>query len=240
MDEEVARQILQLAQVKPVAQAAICVFAKPPVAGATKTRLIPTIGKERAAQLAEAFLQDTLMVLQNLSWAETIVAATAPFKRAYFTSQCMWLQPEGTLDLRIETILRRALLRHRMAFAIGADSPGLPPIYLDLAQDLLASHDAVLGPSRDGGFYLVGVRNVTPGLLSGIEWSQRTTFQQTLSRLQQQGLSVALIPEWFDVDTAEDLSYLQRLLSRGMINCPFTRAVMEETSRFKGSALTAK
>lgn len=223
-----------------MAQAAICVFAKPPVAGATKTRLIPTIGKERAAQLAEAFMKDTLTMLRNLAWAETVIAATAPFARAYIADDCMWLQPEGTLDIRIETILRQALVCHTMAFAIGADSPGLPTIYLELAHDLLGSHDAVLGPCRDGGFYLLGIKNAPPGLLSGIEWSQRSTFQQTVARLQQHGLSVALVPEWFDVDTADDLSYLKLLLSRRMINCPFTQRVIERMSQSKASTPIAK
>jgi uncharacterized protein len=220
-----------------VAQAAICVFAKPPVAGVAKTRLIRSIGKERAAKLAEALLRDTLALLRNVTWAETLVAATAPFSRAYFSDECMWLQPEGTLDLRVEAILRRALLRHPMAFALGADSPGLPAIHLDQARDLLASHDAVLGPTRDGGFYLLAVKNAPPRL-SGIEWSQRTTFQQTLSRLQQQGLSVARVPEWFDVDTADDLSYLRLLLAKRKIDCPFTRAVMKEIGS-PASTLTA-
>ena len=217
-----------------MAQAAICVFAKPPVAGMAKTRLIPSIGKERAAQLAEAFLRDTLAPLRNVTWAETLVAATAPFTRAYIPDECMWLQPEGTLDVRVEAILQRALLRHPMAFALGADSPGLPTIYLDQARDLLASHDAVLGPTRDGGFYLLAVKNTPPGVLSGIEWSQRTTFQQTLLRLQQQGLSVARVPEWFDVDTADDLSYLRLLVANRKIDCPFTQAVIEEIGSHAG------
>jgi glycosyltransferase A (GT-A) superfamily protein (DUF2064 family) len=168
------------------------------------------------------------MALKNLSWAETIVAATAPFTCAYISDDCMWLQPEGTLDVRLETILRRALGRHPMAFALGADSPGLPAAYLDRAQTLLASHDAVLGASRDGGFYLLGIKRSPPGLLHGIEWSQRTTFRQTVSRLQQQGLSVALVPGWFDVDTEDDLSYLQLLLADRRIDCPFTQAVLRQ------------
>jgi glycosyltransferase A (GT-A) superfamily protein (DUF2064 family) len=104
--------------------------------------------------------------------------------------------------------------------------------------EVLASHDAVLGPTKDGGFYLLAVKNAPPGLLSGIEWSQRTTFQQTLSRLQQQGLSVARVPDWFDVDTADDLSYLRLLLANRMIDCPFTQAVIEEIGS-PASTLTA-
>jgi uncharacterized protein len=240
MDEEFPCQILCVAQVRPMAKAAICVFAKPPVAGTAKTRLIPSVGKERAAQLADAFLRDTLMVLETLSWAETIVAATAPFTRTYIRDHRTWIQPNGTLDVRLETILSRALLQHPMAFAIGADSPGLPAVYLDQAHALLASHDAVLGPSRDGGFYLLGVKQAPPGLLGGIEWSQPTTFQQTVSRLREQALSVGLVPGWFDVDTAADLSHLQLLLSNRIINCPFTKAAIEEISQSNAGTLTPR
>ena len=240
MDEEFTCQILCMAQVKSVAKAAICVFAKPPIAGTAKTRLIPSIGKERAAQLADAFLQDTLMVLRTLPWARSIVAATEPFTKDYIPDGCMWIQPEGSLDIRLETILRRALMQYPMAFAIGADSPGLPAMYLDQAKALLASHDAVLGSSRDGGFYLLGVKHSPPGLLKGIQWSQPTTFHKTLSRLREQGLSVGLIPEWFDVDTETDLSYLRHLLSNGMVACRCTQAIMRKINQSNPSTLTAQ
>src|ERR1051325_1805857 len=177
MDEEFSNQILCVAQVRSVAQAAICVFAKPPLAGIAKTRLIPSIGQECAARLADAFLQDMLMVLRTLPWAHTIVAATELFAKDYIPDRCMWVQPEGELDIRLENILQRALMQYPMAFALGADSPGLPAVYLEQAKTLLASHDAVLGLSRDGGFYLLGVKNDPPGLLNGIQWSRPTTFQ---------------------------------------------------------------
>jgi rSAM/selenodomain-associated transferase 1 len=219
-----------------VAQAAICVFAKPPLAGIAKTRLVPSIGPERAARLADAFLQDTLMVLRTLPWAHTVVAATELFAKDYIPDNCMWIQPEGPLNIRLENILQRALMQYPMAFALGADSPGLPAGHLDQAKALLALHDAVLGLSRDGGFYLLGVKNAPGGLLNGIQWSQPTTFQNTVSRLREQGLSVGFIPEWFDVDTEADLSYLQHLLSNGTIACPCTQAVMQEIKQSSANA----
>jgi len=209
-------------------EAAICVFAKPPVPGEAKTRLIPSLGAARAAELAEAFLRDTLKVLERFGRAETVVAVTAPFDREYMRNCKVWVQPEGGLDIRLETILRRALVEHPMAFAIGADSPGLPVLCLDQARQQLESHDAVLGPSADGGFYLIGVKQCPPGLLGRIEWSRRTTLQQTVFRMRQQGFSAALISEWFDVDTAEDLSQLESLFAQRMIDCPHTQSVLKE------------
>jgi rSAM/selenodomain-associated transferase 1 len=213
-------------------EATICVFAKPPVAGKTKTRLAATIGAQPAAELAEAFLRDTLEFLRQFSWMQTVVAATEPFTRDYLRDHEMWLQPEGSLDQRMELILRRALQSAPMAFALGADSPGLPSSYMEEARHSLRTSDAVLGPSVDGGFYLLGVRNCPEGLLSGIEWSKADTLQKTITRLQQQGLTVALLPEWFDVDTSADLALLGGLLARRTIHCPYTRQAMLDRQLF--------
>lgn len=214
-------------------RAAVCIFAKPPIAGTVKTRLIPAVGGVQAAELAEAFLRDTVAVVRKLGRAESIIAATAPFAREYLRGHQMWIQPPGDLGVRMEAILRRALLAHSMAFAIGADSPGLPVTCLDQARNRLESHDVVLGPSLDGGFYLIGVKHCPPGLLRGIDWSRPTTMQQTISRLRQQGLSVATLPTWFDVDTAAELSRLESLLAKGVIDCPHTQAVLEDLRRSK-------
>jgi hypothetical protein len=225
-----------MAEVDSIKLAAACIFAKPPVAGTVKTRLIPVVGAEQAADLAEAFLQDTLAVIRKLGFAEGIIASTEPFAREYLRGHLMWIQPPGDLGVRMEAILRRALLAYPMAFAIGADSPGLPVICMDQARNRLESHDVVLGPSMDGGFYLIGVKHCPPRLLSGIEWSRPTTMQQTISRLRQQGLSVAMLPDWFDVDTAAELSRLESLLAARMIDCPYTQAVLEGLRRCKSTA----
>jgi uncharacterized protein len=220
-----------MAQVKKTTSSAICIFAKPPVAGMTKTRLIPAVGAEFAAELAEAFLRDTLAAVWKFGRSQPIIAATAPFAREYLLGHSMWIQPEGDLGFRLESILQRALLKHEMAFAIGADSPGLPINYLDQARNSLQSCDVVLGPSLDGGFYLIGVKECPSGLLSGIEWSGPMTLQQSVSRLQQQGLSVAFLPEWFDVDTGNELEHLELLIKERIVDCPHTQAVLESLRR---------
>jgi uncharacterized protein len=177
-----------------------------------------------------------LAVVRKFGRAEAVIAATAPFAREYMRNHHMWIQPEGGLGVRLEAILRRALVEHQMAFAVGSDSPGLPVICLDHARSRLASYDAVLGPSTDGGFYLIGVKHCPRGLLSGIEWSKPTTMQQTISPLRQQGLSVALLPGWFDVDTVVELATLESLVTERVIDCPHTQAVLEGFRRSKIAA----
>lgn len=215
-----------------VGRVEVCVFAKPPRAGEAKTRLIPALGAEKAAAAAAAFLADTWEAVSGLPWARPVLATTrvpgaedAPAlgpAAAAFAGADVWLQGEGDLGARMERILARALERSACALALGADSPGLPVERLEEARAALATHDAVLGPAEDGGYYLLGLRRCPPGLLAGLPWSASNTREATHERLVQWGFSVALLPPWFDVDLPEDLERLARLLARGEVHAPHT------------------
>ena len=204
----------------------LCVFAKPAVPGLAKTRLIPEVGAEAAAGLARAFLEDTWVAARRLSWTRPILAATSrkgldPPARAE-----VWLQGPGDLGERLARILRRALRISPCAIALGADSPGLPVSRLEAARRALRNHDAVLGPSADGGFYLLGVTRCPPALLRDLRWSAGDTFERTRERLERRGLSTAVLREWFDVDEFADLVRLRRLIARGRVTAPRTARAM--------------
>ena len=169
-------------------EAIVCIFAKPPVPGSAKQSLIPELGPERAAELAEAFLEDTVAMVRTVPWAECIIAATKIFARSYFKPEEVWLQSEGDLGERLEKVLRLALKRKPIVLAIGADSPGLPAAYLQAARDALNNADAVLGPTADGGFYLIGLKDCPVGVLEGIQWSHSTTLAATTHKLEQFGM----------------------------------------------------
>src|SRR5258708_38692520 len=190
----------------------ICVFLKPPLPGKVKTRLIPAVSAEGAAALAEAFFRDTWNCVESLNWAVPIVASTESLGLGVLPRPDIqvWLQGGGDLGARIERILRRALTQAPMAMALGADSPGIPPSFLEQAHEALRSADAVLGPCEDGGFYLLSVRDCPPGLLAGIPWSQSTTFACTLDRLRERGLKATVLDPWYDIDRPEDLERLLR------------------------------
>jgi uncharacterized protein len=208
----------------------ICVFLKPPRAGKVKTRLIPVVGAEGAAALAEAFFRDTWNCVESLSWAVPIVASTGPLGPGIPPRPDIqvWLQGDGDLGARIERILTRALTQAPFAMALGADSPGIPPSLLDRARDALQSADAVLGPCEDGGFYLLGLRQCPPGLLAGIPWSQSTTFQCTLDRLNERGLKTVVLAPWRDIDRPEDLVHLCDQLARAAIVAPSTASAVAD------------
>jgi rSAM/selenodomain-associated transferase 1 len=200
----------------------VCIFARPPVPGRAKTRLAPEVGPEGAARLARAFLEDTWALAGSLPWARRILATTSGAGLDPPPGAEVWLQGGGDLGARIARILRRALRDAPRAFALGADSPGMPASLLAEARRRLADHDAVLGPCADGGFYVLGLTRCPPGLLGGLTWSAADTFSRARDRLRSRGFSTAVLPEWFDVDGPRELRRLARLLARGRLRAPRT------------------
>jgi rSAM/selenodomain-associated transferase 1 len=199
-----------------MAPVVICIFAKPPVPGAVKTRLATALGPQRAAELARAFLEDTIAAVKALPWAQPILSSPEPT----CSELPVLMQGEGDLGARIERVLRNALQLASLAIAIGADAPALPARLLEAARDALGRADAVIGPADDGGFYLLGLRTCPERLLAGLPWSAPDTFARTTERLRERGLRVEVLERWFDVDRPEDLDRLRALIQRGDIHAP--------------------
>lgn len=130
----------------------------------------------------------------------------------------------------MERIARAALDRTELVILIGADSPGLPPWLLEQARTALTQVDAVLGPSDDGGFYLLGLRRCPEGLLCELPWSAPTTCAATRARLEACGLSTCTIDGWFDVDLPEDLERLRSYLDQDLVRAPHTASVLRSLS----------
>jgi uncharacterized protein len=202
----------------------VCIFAKPPRRGEVKTRLAAEVGAELASHLAQAFLDDTWTALSDVPWITPVIASTEFFGQT--DQREIWLQGDGQLGDRIVRILRRALLLAPAAFAIGSDSPALPRRLLEQARGTLADVDAVLGPSHDGGFYLLGLKTCPPGLLCDIPWSDPQTCEFTSSRLRSLHYRVGMLDQWFDVDTYADLTRLRQSIDAGLISAPQTEAVL--------------
>ncbi len=215
------------------ARVAVCVFAKPPRPGQVKTRLAAELGNEAAAHLAEAFLRDTWAMVKSLPWAQPVLAATETTSQllTLAAGDPLWVQGPGDLGAKLESIAERALAAGFGAvLEIGADSPGLPVGNLQAASDALANHEAVLGPSDDGGFYVLGLTQVVHEMLSDLPWSQPNTAAQTQARLQSLGMRVASAPAWFDVDDVNDLRRLKTLIAEGRIQAPHTTAALTQVA----------
>lgn len=208
------------------AQTCLCVMAKQPVPGRVKTRLARHIGDAAAAALARAFLCDTLALGQELAGFALALSYAGDMEHLPVDARGfqLWPQANGDLGARMEHALQRGLSLAVGAIIIGTDTPGLPVTHIQQAASLLTTHDAVLGPADDGGFYLLGLRRCPNQLLAGLRWSASSTRRDTLARLSEHGFRVALLEPWFDVDDCADLQRLQTALRAGQMHAPATES----------------
>lgn len=208
----------------------VIVFLREPRAGLVKTRLASAIGARQAARLYRAFVQDTLHAAASLSGADLEVRFTPSLaKRSRILSLAprgsrrRWvLRPQSTGGLG-ERLSRAARDAFRQGAAsvilLGSDCPLLGSGELKAADNALRRNDVVLGPARDGGYYLIGLSRPAPGLFRNVPWSTPEVLGKTLERAEALGLTIALLRELPDVDTLGDLidlrSRLCRLAGRG-------------------------
>jgi rSAM/selenodomain-associated transferase 1 len=188
--------------------AQIMVIAKEPVPGRVKTRLTPAYTPAEAAELAAAALADTLAAVASLGVARRVIALAGTPGR--------WLPPAfdvigqrgDGLDERIAWALADARAACPAPLVlIGMDTPQVTPALLAQAAEPLVSGaaDATFGPAEDGGFWLLGLREIDPALVLGVPMSRSDTGSRQLARLHQAGLRVRLLPELTDVDTPDEV-----------------------------------
>ena len=197
--------------------AVIVVFAKAPVPGEVKTRLIPALGAHAATQLHIAL---TGRVLQTaLSSGVDVMLAGAPdASHAFFASCATNLGigvtgqlRAGNLGARMLHTLDDALENWLQVVIVGADCPVLSPGHLQQAIDQLATHDVVLTPADDGGYVLIGARRTSITMFDDIDWGTGVVLTQQRERLRAAGLSWHEMETLWDVDRPEDLPRLTAL-----------------------------
>jgi rSAM/selenodomain-associated transferase 1 len=223
----ILRTIARYRRWQPVSQKqALFIVARLPIAGQAKTRLGAAIGAEAATALYRAFLQDlgerfTCAAARDgydLYW---FYAAPDELGQEAFAEEV----PAGGRLLRQEGPDFATRLWHGFQalsergygriVVIGSDSPHLPAAWVAQAFAALASHDVVIGPALDGGYYLLGQRvkrSAPADLFSGITMSTATVYEETAARARAARLSVALTPVTFDIDQYDDLDQLRRAL----------------------------
>jgi rSAM/selenodomain-associated transferase 1 len=197
-----------------VARTTVIVFAKAPVAGFAKTRLIPALGPRGAAELAERLMNATLAhaVAAQLGTVELCVTPDLSH-RAFADAVArhgvrLTDQGDGDLGERMARAFERVLRAQPRALLIGTDAPGLDAAYLRAAAQALHGHDAVFGPAADGGYVLVGLKQPQPRLFLGLRWSHDQVLAHTRARLAQSNLRHAELPVLHDVDEPADLVHL--------------------------------
>jgi len=195
--------------------ACILLLTKYPQKGVVKQRLARNLPENKVIDLYGCFVLDSI---------ETLKASGIPFSICYYPRTKIggfqsWLGtnvtyiPQRGRDLgqRLRNAFSDAFnMEFEKVIAIGSDSPDLPVRVLVESSTALDSHDAVIGPSTDGGYYLIGFsrRGFLPNAFEGIHWSTSQVFEDTLSKLEGAGLKTHILQRWSDIDTMDDLSAL--------------------------------
>ena len=217
----------------------LILFAKPPLAGRVKTRLAESLGREGAARLYACFLRDAAETARALMEARPGVALVCEWALEEAESPDEFpltdrlpgaflhrAQTGADLGMRMAAALGRCLAFGRRAVLIGTDFPDLPHEVLIEAFEKLACGDeptVALGPAADGGYYLIGMNRFLPEIFTGIPWSTGEVLSRTMEKARALGVGTALLPEWRDVDEADDLEALKRRLSEDSSRARHTR-----------------
>ena len=213
-------------------------FAKFWEPGRVKTRLAATLGDELACELYQIFLFHLLQTVVSVTDQTTVVFSPAnqqaDFRAAIAPDWSLEPQSDGDLGDRMRNFFSKRLpsgdsahggdssgddsgddsVKHATkVIAIGADCPQLPVSEIQTAFDLLDHNDVVIGPSTDGGYYLIGMRGSLAEVFDGIDWSTPSVLPQTIDRLNQHNKSHALLAARTDVDDEQDLQEMLTELS---------------------------
>lgn len=212
---------------EPIATERLIIFTRYPLPGQAKTRLIPALGAEAAANLQRQMTQHTLTQVEvlNRTWTGSVEIRFAGSSSNLETDRQLmqnWLGQQWSYRPQAQAGLGERLSQaNQAAFAtgmqrvvtIGTDCPGLDAARMQQAFRLLDNHDLVLGPATDGGYYLIGLRKFVPDFFVNIAWSTDVVLQQTVEIANQLGCSVAYLDSLTDVDQPEDLAVWQAVQS---------------------------
>ncbi len=201
------------------------IFAKAPAPGAVKTRLCPPLVDQESVAVATAFLHDLTARFRGIEGARVVLvwqgdARKNPAMAELGRGLACASQVGADLGERMAHFFAGAFAGGaQRVVVIGSDLPTLPTAAIETAFAHPGDADVVLGPSTDGGYYCIGLRQPRPELFEGVAWSTSEVLTQTVERTERVGASLALLPPWYDVDEPEDLlwlgSHLRALLASG-------------------------
>jgi uncharacterized protein len=215
----------------PMRANALAVMAKAPIPGSVKTRMVPPLTHEQAAELSRSLLLDQLDHLTELADVDLYVAFTPVEAKSLMEGvvpasfQCFHQRGDDLGERMYEVFAELWRRGHRNLILIGSDLPVVPLIFFRDAFKVLEREDRqlVFGPSEDGGYYLVGMNQPTPEIFDGMSWSHDQVLAQTTEKVARLGIDFGLLPGWFDLDTIKDLERLRAKAD------PAIRAAMRRT-----------
>ena len=211
----------------------LVIMAKAPRPGAVKTRLTPSLPQQAATAFYRCLLDDTLALARSLGDVE--VAIMCPRADIHELAQLAGKEAnviaqkgEGLAAGLTSVFAHFAEVHQRRTIAFNADSPHLPSSVLEAAFETLAGHDVVVGPTHDGGYYLVGAKASHPTLFAGDGMGTSTALERLLSRAEALELSVGFAEPFYDVDVADDLTRLADELRLAPARAPRTARWLQE------------
>ena len=192
-------------------QPALIIFARQPVPGETKTRLQPDYSPEKSAEIA-AFMIRTTVELAVSAWpGEVMLYAWPGIDHPLFQQLArefhvqLEVQAHGDLGAKMLDALRRGIARHGAAAVMGCDVPQCGWDVIDQANHWMARGRNVLGPTEDGGYYLMGLHEARAEFFGDMPWGSNKVLELTQARADKLGLEFELLPKLRDIDTANDL-----------------------------------
>jgi len=210
----------------------LVVMAKAPRPGAVKTRLAPSLPPEAVSSFYRCLLDDTMVLARSLSDAD--VAIMCPdsdvdeLKRLVGSDVDVLAQTGDGLAAGLTSVFAHFAEGHRRVIAFNSDSPHLPRSVLEAAFEVLAAHDLVVGPTHDGGYYLVGAKTSYPTLFANDGMGTNSALQRLLSRARSLQLSVGFANTFYDIDVADDLTRLAAELHLAPERAPRTARWLQE------------
>jgi len=196
------------------APTAVLIFARAPIAGQAKTRLIPLLGTEGAARLQARMCERVLAVATEAAVGPVELWCTPEISHPFFAAcgerhhPSLQLQVGASLGERLRHAHDQAFERHARILMIGTDCPVLSAAHLRRASHALRDHDAVITPAEDGGYVLLGLNRPCPRAFCEIDWSTEHVLRQTLARLRESGRTCHLSETLWDVDRPRDYERL--------------------------------
>ena len=195
--------------------ALIQIFAKPPVEGKVKTRLIPDLGAKKATQIYSYCLQYTLDLVRHSGYTYQIWLSDDS-RNPIFNAESYHLQQGANLGSRMLQAIDEQLQENALAdgkvVLIGSDCLDLTHFHLQQAIEALSNHEIALLPTRDGGYALIGCRVIDAQLFDGVQWGSRNVLRQTVNNAQSLGYQFSILETVRDIDTLADLNHYPELL----------------------------
>jgi len=203
----------------PLTNRKLVIMAKAPRLGSVKTRLAGTLSMQAATELYACLLNDTIALVQALHHVEIAIMCpeldVEDLSRSVKEAVPIVPQKGRGLAAGLSSVFAHFTNSgHKRVIAFNSDSPHLAVSVLENAFDLLETCDLVVGPTQDGGYYLVGARAAHPNLFSSDGMGTGTAFDVLLTRANALGLSVCLTDPFYDIDIAADLNLLSDELQR--------------------------